>query len=185
MFRPNTSVTNDGQALVESMLDVSYKSIFEATRLLVFFATPHQGGNYAGFGDIVAKIVRLGLRKPPNDLIKALKENSDEATRRFEQSRHLFERCLVVNFFEGENYGKLGIVRLCPRAAFTYFAKFRQIVDKKSATLNLPGPREKQVAMHADHSFLCKFDSAESPACELVLETISTELERALQADRM
>jgi len=39
--------------------------------------------------------------------------------------------------------------------------------------------------MHADHSSLCKFDSAESPVFELVLETISTELERALQADRM
>ena len=60
-----------------------------------------------------------------------------------------------------------------------------QIVDKKSATLNLPGTREKQVAMHADHSSICKFDSADSPGCELVLGTITMELERALRLERM
>lgn len=98
------------QALVAATLDVTYKSIVEATRLLVFFATPHQGGNYASLGDIVAKIVRTGVSKPKNDLLDALKENSDQATQRFEQARHLPERCLVVSFYEGDSYGKMGLV---------------------------------------------------------------------------
>jgi hypothetical protein len=89
-------------------LNEKYKSIIESTRLLVFFATPHQGGNYASIGDIVARIVVLGGLN--NDLLKALKQSSNEATRRFEQARHVFERCLVVSFFEGEPYGKMGIV---------------------------------------------------------------------------
>ncbi|EXM12764.1 hypothetical protein FOTG_18754 [Fusarium oxysporum f. sp. vasinfectum 25433] len=155
------------EALVAATLDITYKSIVEATRLLVFFATPHQGGNYASLGDIVAKIVRTGMSKPRNDLLDALKENSDKATQRFEQARHLPERCLVVSFYEGDSYGKMGL-----------------IVDKKSATLNLPGTREKQIAMHADHSTICKFESADSPVCELVLGTIADEVDRALTMGR-
>ncbi|KAH0593445.1 hypothetical protein MHUMG1_08902 [Metarhizium humberi] len=147
-------------------LVVKERSIAEATRLLVFFATPHQGGNYATVGDIVAKIVRKSMAKPSNDLLEALKQNSNEAIKRFEQSRHLYEKCLVVSFFERDEYGKMGI-----------------IVDKKSATLNLPGTREKQIAMHADHSPICKFESADSLACELVLGTIGEEVERAVRMD--
>ncbi|KAH7304608.1 hypothetical protein B0I35DRAFT_401104 [Stachybotrys elegans] len=155
------------EALVTATLDIEYKSIVEATCLLVFFATPHQGGNYASVGDIVAKIVRASTSKPRNDLLDALREKSDQATQRFEQARHLPEKCLVISFFEGESYGRMGL-----------------IVDKKSATLNLPGTREKQIAMDADHSTICKFESADSPACELVLGTIAGEIDRALTMDR-
>ncbi|CZR68348.1 uncharacterized protein PAC_18247 [Phialocephala subalpina] len=105
------------EALVEGTIDTVYKSIVEATRLLVFFATPHQGGSYATVGDIAATIVRAGLRRPSNDLINSLKQDSDEATRRFEQSRHLQE--------------------------------------------------------------------IRNPACELVIGTIATELERALELERL
>ncbi|ESU15456.1 hypothetical protein FGSG_08956 [Fusarium graminearum PH-1] len=155
------------KTLVAATLDVTYKSMVEAACLLVFFATPHQGGNYANLGNIVAKIVRTGMSKPKNDLLEALKANSDQAMQRFEQARHLPERCLVVNFYEGDPYGKIGL-----------------IVDKKSATLNLPGTREKQIAIHADHSTICKFDSPDSLACELVLGTIADEVERALAMSR-
>ena len=91
-------------------MDPTYKSIVEATCLLVFFATPHQGGNYATVGDVAARIVRAGLRKPNNDLVKSLKSSSNEATRRFEQFRHLNEKFLVISFYEGESYGTLGLV---------------------------------------------------------------------------
>lgn len=61
------------------------------------------------------------------------------------------------------------------------FAKFYQIVDKSSATLNLSGLREKQVSMDADHSTICKFDSKDSSACRLVLKTIAAEVKRSLE----
>ncbi|KAI1397445.1 TPR-like protein [Hypoxylon fuscum] len=154
------------EALVEANLDVTYKPIVEATKLLVFFATPHRGGNYAGIGDVVARVVRFSLWNPSNKLLDDLKKNSDSATKRFEQSRHLYERCHVVNFFEGTPYGKLGI-----------------IVDKDSATLGLPGSREKQVAMHANHSSICKFGSVDTPICRLVLQTIAKEVDRALEIE--
>jgi len=56
-----------------------------------------------------------------------------------------------------------------------------QIVDKKSAVLNLPGNREKQIAVDADHITICKFSSPNDLACELVLGTIEIQLNRALR----
>ncbi|KAH7149807.1 hypothetical protein B0J13DRAFT_620160 [Dactylonectria estremocensis] len=42
---------------------------------------------------------------------------------------------------------------------------------------------EKQVAMRASHSKICKFESADSPACELVLGIIDEELKHASMID--
>lgn len=100
------------KALVEGTLDPAYGSIVKSTRLLVFFATPHLGGNYSGIGDIAAKIVRTGLGTPSNDLLDGLKAGSRDVIRRFEQARHLPANCLVISFYETENYGRFGLVCL-------------------------------------------------------------------------
>ena len=63
----------------------------------------------ASVGDVVTRIAGLGRH---NDVLDALKRNSNEAGRRFEQARHLFESRLVISFFEGEEYGRMGIVSL-------------------------------------------------------------------------
>ncbi|KAI1089379.1 P-loop containing nucleoside triphosphate hydrolase protein [Rostrohypoxylon terebratum] len=153
-------------AMVEANIDNTYKAIPEATKLMVFFATPHRGGNYANIGEVVAKIVRASTQTPNDGLFDALKKESDTATIRFEQSRHVFGRCNAVNFVEGESYGTLGI-----------------IVDKASATLGLPGSREKQVVMHANHSSICKFGSVDSGLGRLALRTIVREINRALETE--
>jgi hypothetical protein len=67
-----------------------------------------------------------------------------------------------------------------PRIPEERLANFSQIVDKQSATLNLPGTREKKLPIHADHSMICKFDP-DNTECELVLGTIAAEIERALE----
>ena len=41
-------------------------------------------------------------------------------------------------------------------------------MDPKSATLGLPGHRERQIALNADHTGVCKFESAEGDDYELV-----------------
>ncbi|KAM0255815.1 hypothetical protein ACHAQJ_005402 [Trichoderma viride] len=152
-------------ALVEGTLDPVYRSIVKSTRLLVFFATPHLGGNYSGIGDIAAKIVRAGLRAPSNDLLDGLKSGSRDVIRRFEQARHLPDNCLVISFYETENYGRLGL-----------------IVEKESAVMNLSEDREKQVALKANHSKVCKFSTVES--CEPVIELIVSQFETALELQR-
>ncbi|KAK6810867.1 hypothetical protein RU639_013582 [Aspergillus parasiticus] len=152
------------EALVEASLDSTYRPIVEATCLLVFFATPHRGGNYASVGEVAAKLVRSTLFTPRNDFIESLKSDSNLATKRFNQSRHLNEKFLIISFYEGQPYGKLGI-----------------IVDERSATLNLAGTRETQVPIDADHSSICKFAAADNSTCEFVIGTIVMELERALE----
>ncbi|KAK6822560.1 ankyrin [Apiospora arundinis] len=148
-------------ALVEAKLDDSYKKVFESTCLLVFFATPHQGGAYANVGELAVKLFKIGQLS--NDLLKALSKNANDATRRFEQARHLSDECLVISFYEGETLGLAGI-----------------IVDKRSATLNLSGMREKQVAINADHSSICKLNPSDRDTYELVLGTVEEQVQRAL-----
>lgn len=58
----------------------------------------------------MAKIAQAARLTASNDLLEALKRNSDAAAQRFEKSRHLTDRFLVVSFFESQSYGKLGIV---------------------------------------------------------------------------
>lgn len=108
---------------MEATLDVRYRSIRDSTKLLVFFATPHRGGNHANVGDVVAKIVRAGSRRPENDLIDALKENSAVANKRFEQARHLAENCHFISFYETEPYGKAGIVCTVHPERFPFSAR--------------------------------------------------------------
>ncbi|KAH8899526.1 WD40 repeat-like protein [Thozetella sp. PMI_491] len=148
------------EALIEAKANERFAAIAGATCLLVFFATPHQGSGLASLGDIAARIVQTVSQAPRNDLLEALKKTSEEAQRRFKKARHLFDKYYVVSFYEEQPYGQMGI-----------------IVDQKSATLSLPGSREKQVPISANHSTICKFDSVNGAACNLVLETIATELE--------
>jgi triacylglycerol esterase/lipase EstA (alpha/beta hydrolase family) len=100
------------QALVEARLNPQYTWVAEATTLLVFFATPHQGGNYSEVGSVAAAFARTLSRKPSDDLLNALQKNSAEASRRYEQARHLPKKCLVISFYEKLSYGKLKIVSL-------------------------------------------------------------------------
>ncbi|KAI1088639.1 hypothetical protein F5B19DRAFT_413150 [Rostrohypoxylon terebratum] len=150
------------QALVEAKLNDMHKSTLEAACLLVFFATPHQGGNGAGLGQVIADIISLSLGNISNDLLKALKRNSPDAVNRFEQACHLPSKCLIVNFFEGKPQGRFGI-----------------IVSKQSATLNLSGDRELQMGLDdQDHSSICKYDQLS--ACAEVVGIIAEQITRAI-----
>jgi hypothetical protein len=55
-----------------------------------------------------------------------------------------------------------------------------QIVDKKSATLGLPGTRETQIALDRNHANICKFDHINSDDYEQVIENLDDFAERAL-----
>jgi hypothetical protein len=95
---------------VEAKLGDKYSSIRDATYGLVFFATPHQGGNYTGLGDIAAKIVRGILRNPSNTFMESLKKDrlySDELIQNF---RHQLENYYVLSFSETLPFKKVGLV---------------------------------------------------------------------------
>lgn len=75
-------------------------SIFDATRLLVFFATPHRAGESGTVGDIAAKIFSTALGTVANGLFDTLRLNSDKVTHKFDQVPHLFQSCAVINLIE-------------------------------------------------------------------------------------
>jgi hypothetical protein len=57
-----------------------------------------------------------------------------------------------------------------------------QVVDKSSATLGLPGTREKKIAVDADHSHICKFDRGDDDSYEQVEDNIVELIKNAIQA---
>lgn len=53
-------------------------------------------------------------------------------------------------------------------------------MDQKSATLGLPSDREQQIALDANHSNVCKFESIDDDDYEQVKENISMMIREAL-----
>ncbi|MCJ1270174.1 hypothetical protein MMC22_010070 [Lobaria immixta] len=153
------------RALVEAKLDDSYKSIREATYGIAFFGTPHQGGNFAKLGDIAASIVRGVLRNPSNTFMESLKKDSLFSDTLAGDFRHQLEDYHVLSFFETLPMGKMGL-----------------IVDQKSATLGLAGLRERQIPMDADHTEVCKFESAEGDDYEQVSFNLGRLVKSAVKA---
>ncbi|MCJ1405753.1 Serine active site containing protein 1 [Xylographa trunciseda] len=139
------------RALVEAKLDDTYKSIRDATYGIAFFSTPHQRGNFVKLGDIAASIVRGVLRNPSNSFLEVLTKDSLFSNNLADDFRHSLEEYHILSFFETLPMGKFGL-----------------IVDKKSATLGLPGLRERQIPMDADHASVCKYASADDNNYEQV-----------------
>lgn len=98
------------RALVAAKLDKSYEAIQLATYGIVFFATPHQGGNNAKFGDIAARIAKTCLRNEDNSFMEALKKDSLFGTEIVENFRHQLEDFYVLSFVETLPYRKMGLV---------------------------------------------------------------------------
>ncbi|KAH6671182.1 hypothetical protein B0J14DRAFT_595495 [Halenospora varia] len=152
------------RALVEAKLDHSYKCIRDATFGIAFFSTPHHGSNLGNLGYIAASIARAIFRNPKNTFMETLKKDSlfaDEAN----DFRHQLENYHILSFYETLPTGKFGI-----------------IVDKKSATLGLPGDREKQIPLEADHSGVCKFASADGDDYEYVSSNLVRLVESAVES---
>ncbi|KAI1418947.1 hypothetical protein F5Y12DRAFT_721376 [Xylaria sp. FL1777] len=143
-------------ALVHTKADATYKNIWESTIALVFFATPQQGGNHAGFGDIVASIGRCMTRNPGNTFMDALKSNSAVLSIITDDFRQMLEDFQIISFYETRPLGSFGL-----------------IVDQKSALLGLPGTRERQIPIDADHRGICKFSSMDDPRYKLVEDNIA------------
>ncbi|KAI1127532.1 hypothetical protein F5Y10DRAFT_193378 [Nemania abortiva] len=93
------------RALVHAKIDDNYEMIRTSTAGLVFFATPHRGGNHATVGDIVAKIARSVLSTPENTFMEALKRNSIFADTLIGDFRQQLEDYLILSFYETRPMG--------------------------------------------------------------------------------
>ncbi|KAI5926246.1 hypothetical protein F4810DRAFT_586605 [Camillea tinctor] len=141
------------RALVHAKTDSSYRKIWESTFGLVFFGTPHRGGNHAGIGGVASSILRSLSGNPGNTFMEALQPGSLFLNSISDDFRQLLEGFQILSFYETRPLGRLGI-----------------IVPKESATLGLAGSREKQLPLDSDHRGICKFDD-EQDANYLTVET--------------
>jgi len=131
------------QALVNAHNNSRYSAIKESTYGLVFFGTPHRGGNagLVGLGDLSIRIAQGLFRNPPNDMMDALRGGSMFEDVLQENWRHQLTHYKIVSFYEKYKQGSFGI-----------------IVNQKSATFGLGGEVENQQGLRANHSNLCCFD---------------------------
>jgi hypothetical protein len=98
------------QALVEAKLNDVFETIRDATYGIAFFGTPHQGGNFAKLGDMVASIVRGVLGNLKNTFMEALKKDSSLLDTLVDNFRHQVEDYDVLSFYETLQMGKFGLV---------------------------------------------------------------------------
>lgn len=131
------------QALLNAYNNPRYRKLRDATSGLIFFGTPHAGGNdwLVRLGQASTRIVRgvFGHAHAPNELLEALKHGSPYADMLQENWRHQLLRFKIVSFYETKS----------------------EIVSRDSATIGLPGDVENVVALNADHSNMCRFDLAD------------------------
>ena len=106
----SSSWSNIRQAIVLGRLNTRYAPISNATYGLVFFGTPHRGGNNAALGEVIASAVRFFLRKPANDYLNILRHNSFLAEGLRKNFKQLQDNFHVLSFFETLPMGKAGMV---------------------------------------------------------------------------
>ncbi|KAH6669960.1 hypothetical protein B0J14DRAFT_545730 [Halenospora varia] len=135
------------QALVNAHANPEYREVKEATRCLAFFGTPH-GGPSDDLGIRFAKacvaIVHALPGIPSNDIMEALKKGSLFSDVLQENWRHQLGQYSIVSFYEGRG----------------------NVVPRESATIGLPGDREKMIKIDASHSNMCRFDPNMEEDCD-------------------
>lgn len=114
--------------------------------------------------------------------MEALKRNSIFAETLIDDFRQQLEDYPVLSFYETRPMGKLGIVSYTYRVLRRWL--MMKIVDKRSATLGLPGTREIQIGLDADHRDVCKFKSAEDAAFKQVSQNLLFLFEAARTAKK-
>ncbi|KAH8700955.1 hypothetical protein BGW36DRAFT_375302 [Talaromyces proteolyticus] len=129
------------QALVNAHDNSHYADIEASVKGLVFFGTPHAGGNTDSAKNklgLTAANIAKSLGFPANDsIIKVLTPGSLFGDFLRESFRHQLENYWIVSFWEEKS----------------------TIVTKESATFGLPGHRETILGLEADHSNMCKFNT--------------------------
>ncbi|KAK0621967.1 hypothetical protein B0T17DRAFT_307871 [Bombardia bombarda] len=174
------------QAIITASSDNNYKKIVSSTYGIVFFGTPHNGGNHAGIGSVAAKIARAVLGNPNSGFMEVLQSRSYALDNITESFRPFLEDFQFISFYETKNFRHTRDVSLyryhtLNPLELTHLLTLTQlIVPKKSAVLGLAPEREKQIGLAADHSGICKFSSPSDPMYQQVSDNITTMIDEAI-----
>lgn len=97
--------------MVYGRLNHRSKPIYDATYGLVFFGTPHRGGNHANIGSSFASVVRAVLGRPENSFMHALRKGTFYAEALDRDFREIQENFFVLAFYETQPKPNFGMVR--------------------------------------------------------------------------
>ena len=166
------------QALVAADIDSSnYGCIRASTKGLVFFATPHGGGNLAGLADVAASLVSAMTGSAKNSLLKTLKKNSllnEIAKDQFQPQSGDYE---VLTLVEGKmmdvhfkNFIKYRMVPQITSMVCFVLPDFRAGIDKTYSTLSIPIPPSSGCHVRWSFAWIAIIPiSASSPAQETMI----------------
>jgi pimeloyl-ACP methyl ester carboxylesterase len=126
-----------------------YGDIRHSTKGLVFFGTPHRGGNGAKFGNRVTNVVADMTGIESNDLLTYLDPDSPLAQNVHEDFSHQLPDYRCVSFFE-----------TLP-TKLPFFPLQKIIVDSDSAQLGASLVNEKVIGLDFDHRNMCKLGAAD------------------------
>lgn len=91
------------KAIINAYVSGEYfGSIHDATKGVIFFATPHRGGHLATFGDQLAHVARAVCGDARNDIMEALRKDSmfaGDVQKDFARRAHALH-LRVLNFTE-------------------------------------------------------------------------------------
>ncbi|KAF8541800.1 hypothetical protein BDD12DRAFT_803421 [Trichophaea hybrida] len=136
------------QALIKAQHNrLVYGTIKDATKGLMFFGTPHRGGNGVSFGKIAARIARCLSGSSSNNILFALEKSSVLTKQADEAFRSQLEDYQIVSFFETKKRRLFGM----PLGMM--------VVDRESSAFGLASQRESILPVDGDHSNMCKFAS--------------------------
>jgi len=122
--------------------DRIYGELRNVTKALVFFATPHRGGNGTTIGQIAVNAVRFFSGNLHNNLVASLKKSSKYLAQLSADFSHQYEDYDFLSVVETR-----GMMRAPLRTV---------VVDPDSAIIGLAGHREQVLELDKDHSQLCK-----------------------------
>jgi len=88
------------RAMVQAQQSRTYERLLKSVYGLVFFATPHRGGNNTELGDIAARIARFVVRTESNSYLEALRSNTFFAEALRYDFRNRQEDFLILTFYE-------------------------------------------------------------------------------------
>lgn len=106
-----------------------YKSIRAATYGMVFFATPHRGGEFVSLGKIAATIVRAVYHNPKNSFLESLEKDGLFASSMIDDFRSFLEDYQVISYYETRPLPN-GIIVSCHNPGLT--------------SLSIPGRKQKE-----------------------------------------
>ncbi|KAI5853952.1 hypothetical protein BZA05DRAFT_444219 [Tricharina praecox] len=136
----------------EKLRDIETYSIYEATRALIFFATPHRG---LSTEDILG-MVDAEKQNERACLVRSIDKNSEVLQSRLHDFTKFASRFRIFSFYEQKT--KTRTRKLGPNGTYGRTGDFIVPVDADSALLGLPRGIETRIVVDEDHTTIVKFN---------------------------